>query len=90
VHVHKVLDSAMGQFEKTLTETSNSIQQSLKPSTCNEAHMDTSHSVAGNLPIETRKVIDAVDEYMDREYRKKNLIIHNLSKLSDGESAYSW
>jgi len=72
----------MGQFVKTLTETMNSIQQTLKSTTTNDIHMDTSHSVADNLPTENRKVIDA----MDRERHKKNLIIHNLPEPTVGET----
>ena len=84
--IYKALDSAVGQFVKTLTETTNSIQQTLKSTTPNDVHMDTSHSVADNLPTENRKVIDAVDEYVDRERRKKNLIIHNLPEPTVGDT----
>jgi len=76
----------MGQFVKTLAETTNSIQLTLKTTTTNDVHMNTSHSVAENLPTENRKVIDAVDVYVDRECRKKNLIIHNLPEPTVGET----
>ena len=66
--IYKALDGAMDQFVKTLTETTCSIQQTLKSTTLNNVHMDTSHSVADNLPTENRKVTDAVDEYVDREH----------------------
>jgi len=73
--IHKALDrSAMSQFVKTLTETTNSIQQTLKSTVSNDVHMDISHSVADTLPTENRKVIDAVNEYVDRECCKRILV----------------
>ena len=72
----------MDQFIKVLTDKTNQLQQSLPVP--NGEIMDTSH-VSPVQPSSTttsasHTVIDAVDEYVDRERRKKNLLIYGLAE----------
>ena len=81
--IHKSLDKAMDQFIKVLTDKTNQLQQSLhKLPVPNGEIMDTSHASPVQPSYTTTSashtVIDAVDEYVDRERCKKNLIIYDL------------
>ena len=81
--IYKSLDKAMDQFIKVLTNKTNQLQQSLnKLPVSSDESMDTSYTpLVPSQPTSTlsgRTVIDAVDEYVDMEKCKKNLIIYGL------------
>ena len=83
--IHKSLDEAMDQFIKVLTDTTTQLQQSLsKFPVSNEESMDTTHTspiLTQTTSTASHTVTDVVDEYIDRERRKKNLIIYGLPEL---------
>ena len=84
--IHKSLDKAMGQFIEVLTEKTKQFQQAIQTSIPTVEAMDASDVPSGSAPAPIpahRSVVAAVDEYVDRERRKKNLIIHNLPEPSD-------
>ena len=84
--IHKSLDKAMGQFIEVLTEKTKQFQQAIQTSIPTVEAMDASDVPSGSAPAPIpahRSVVAVVDEYVDRERRKKNLIIHNLPEPSD-------
>ena len=82
--IHKSLDKAMGQFIEVLTEKIKQFQNAIQTSIPAVKVMETSDVSTRTTPHSRhRSVAAAVDEYVDRERRKQNLIIHNLPEPSD-------
>ena len=82
--IHKSLDKAMGQFIEVLTDKTKQLQSAIQTSIPTVEAMDASDAPSGSTPVSAnRSVAAAVDEYVDRERRKQNLIIHNLPEPSD-------
>jgi len=82
--IHRSLDKVMGQFIEVLTEKTKQFQNAVQaPMPAVEA-MDSSNVPARYTPDSGhRTVAAAVDEYVDRERGKQNLIIHNLPEPSE-------
>ena len=72
--IHKSLDKAMHQFIEVLTEKTKQFQQAIQTSIPTVEAMDASDVPSGSAPAPIpahRSVVAAVDEYVDRERRKK-------------------
>ena len=83
--IHKSLDKAISGIVKVLTEKTHELQDSLKQATHVQStdvdHMDVSNRVSIQTSLsepQHQSPIDVIDEYMERERRKNNLIIHNF------------
>ena len=79
--IHKSLDKAIGGIVKVLTEKTNELQDSLRQATqlTDDDHMEVSNRDRPSVsspPFETQhqSSVDVIDEYMERERRKNNLI----------------
>ena len=82
--IHKSLDKAMGQFIEVLTEKTKQFQNAIQTSVPAVEVMEASDVPTRTTPDSGhRSVAAAVDEYVDRERQKQNLIIHNLPEPSD-------
>jgi len=86
------LDKVVGQFSAALKDTQDFIKKSFEqivdaPTT----DMDTSRPTVNKPNISHhstgRSAINAVDEYVERECHKLNVIIHNLPELTDASSS---
>jgi len=86
--IHQSLDRAMSQFIKVFTRKTNQLEKSLNEIVhgVEETNMDTLQksdpsNLAANINTpQGHSVLKAVDEYVEREKRKNNLIFYNLSE----------
>lgn len=82
--IHKSLDKAMGQFIDVLTDKIKQFQKAIQTSIPAVEAMDASDVSLRSTPDSGHQTVAAaVDEYVDRERLKQNLIIHNLPEPSD-------
>jgi len=90
--VTESLDKVVGQFTAALKDTQDFIKQSFEQIVDAPAgDMETSHAATQpntSTHVNGRNAVEAVDEYVERERRKCNVIIHNLpepGEVSSGE-----
>ena len=76
----------MGDFKKVLNDTTNQLQQSFGQAAqlSDVDHMDVSNRDGPpscpppSDPLQHHSAVEVIDEYMERDKRKNNLIIHNF------------
>ena len=74
------LNSSESQLQKSIAKTSTAALSTVQSSAPNSADTTPSSPVSAHI-------VDALDEYMDRERRKHNLVIYGMPESSDSASA---
>ena len=90
--ITKIITTVMSSLQEALKETITTVLNTgLRPQT-QEDGMDTEGTVVEASTSHQLKIIDVVDEYVEREKHKNNnnLIFHNLLEPVDATSNEQW
>ena len=93
--IKKSIDTALGQFVTQLNNIMDEAKDHFKRSLSDASHqpvqMDTSNGASGEIPVQALgnnpgQVVGMIDEYIDRERRKSNLIFHNVPESENDDT----